>query len=167
MLFGFVIFYVADVFAITLCQVSTSLPYIWYVACLAGEFIYRTSIAVWYFFWVLGFDDLLYCVCAFESDVYVCMFKEIGKLSDFWALVCKCCLFFVFIVCCSYVSFVLYLCFSLAMCVVGKLLFALWFLLFPILSVVFLLLVGVTAFCWCDSYRLRLFVRSGGWIRSW
>jgi len=22
---------------------------------------------VWYFFWVLGFDALLYCVCASES----------------------------------------------------------------------------------------------------
>jgi len=69
-------------------------------------FLYA-SIVVWYFFWALGFDALLYCVCAFESDVYVCMFEEI----DFWAVVCKCCSFFVFIFCCSYVSFVLYLCF--------------------------------------------------------
>jgi len=61
-------------------------------------------------FWVLGFDALLYCVCAFESDVYVCMFKENGKLSDFWAVTCKYCPFFVFIFCCSYVSFVLYFC---------------------------------------------------------
>jgi len=30
-----------------------------------------------------GFDIMLYCVYAFESDVYVCVFKEIGKFSDF------------------------------------------------------------------------------------
>ena len=82
---------VADVFAVPLCQVSTSVPYIRRVACLAVKFIYPTSIVVWYFFWILGFDALLYCVCAFESDVNVCMSKEIGKLSDFWAVVCKCC----------------------------------------------------------------------------
>jgi len=39
------------------------------------------------------------------------MFKEIGNLSDFWAVVCKYCPFYVFIFCC------------LAMCVFGKLLF--------------------------------------------
>jgi len=57
------------------------------------------------------FDALLYCVCAFESNVYVCICKEIGKISDFWAVVCKFCPFVVFFFCCSYVSFVLYLCF--------------------------------------------------------
>jgi len=121
---GVVISDVVDVFAVPLCPVSTSLPYIWHVACLAGKFIYPTFIVVWYFLGVvLGFDALLYCVCAFESDVYVCMFKEIGKLSDFWAVVCKCChfLFSFFVVlvwalCCICV-------FSLAMCVFGKLLF--------------------------------------------
>ena len=78
------------VFVVPLCQVATSLPYIQHVACLAGKFIYPNSIVVWYFFWVLGFDALLYCVCAFESDVYVCVFKEIGKLSDFCGVGCKC-----------------------------------------------------------------------------
>jgi len=82
---------------VPLCQVSTSLPYIRHVACLAGKFMYPTSIVVWYFLWVLGFDALLYCTCACESDVYVYMFKEIGKLSDFWAVVCKFCPFFGFL----------------------------------------------------------------------
>jgi len=35
------------------------------------------------------FDALLYCVCAFESNVYVCGFKEIGKLSECLAVICK------------------------------------------------------------------------------
>jgi len=78
-------------------------------SCLAGTFIYPNSIVVRYFFWVLVFDALLYCICAFESDVYVCMFKEIGKLSDFSVVVYKCCPFYVFIFCCFYVSFVQYL----------------------------------------------------------
>jgi len=143
---------------------STSLPYIWHVACLAGKFIYPTSIVVWYFFWVLGFDALLYCVCASESDVYVCMFKEIGKFSDFWAVVCKCCPFFCFLLLfflfdiCAFFVFV----FSLAMCVFGKLLFCAMICLFPNLPAVFLLLVGVTEFCWYDSGRLQFCVRSGG-----
>ena len=98
------------------------------------KFIYPTSVVVWYFFWVLGFDALLYCVCDFESYVYVCMFKEIGKLSDFWTAVCKCCTFFVFIFCCSYVSFVLYFCFFFLLCVYsGSYCSAVWFVLFPIL----------------------------------
>jgi len=99
MLIGVVISDVAYVFAVPLCQVSTSLPYIRHVACLIGRFIYPTSIVVCYFFWVLGFVGLLYCVCAFESNVCVCVLKEIGKLSDFWAVVCKCCPFLVFIFC--------------------------------------------------------------------
>jgi len=78
-------------------------------SCLAGKFIYPNSIVVCYFLGVLGFDALLYCNCAFESDVYVCVLKEIGKPSDFSSAVCKCCPFFVFIFCCSYVKFVLYL----------------------------------------------------------
>ena len=100
------------------------------------------------FFLVLGFDALLYCVCASESDVYVCMFKEIGKLSDFRAVVCKCCPFFCF-------RLLLFLCdlcavflFLVLQCVYsGSYCSVLWFVLFPILSAVFLLLVRVTAFC--------------------
>ena len=137
---------VADVFAVPLCQVPTSLPYIRRVACLAVKFIYPTSIVVWYFFLVLGFDVFLYCVCAFESDVHVCMFKEIGKLFDFWAVVCKCCPYFVLIFCCSCVGAVFVL--LVLLCVYsGIYISTVWVVLFPILSVVFLLLVGVTAFC--------------------
>jgi len=165
---GVVISDVAYVFTVPLCEFSTSLPYIWHVAYLAGKFIYLTSIVVWYFFWVLGFDTLLYCVCALESDVNVCVFKEIGKLSDFWAVVCKCCPFFF----CFYL--LLFLCelfavflFLVLLCVhSGSYCSALRFALFPILSVVFLLLVLVTAFCWCDSSRPEFCVRSSGWIRS-
>ena len=104
---GVVISNVAYVFAVLLRQVSTSLPYIRHVAGLAGKFIYSSTIVVWYFFWVLRFDVLLYCVCALESDVYVCVFKETGKISDFWAVVYKGCPSFVFIFCFSYLSFVL------------------------------------------------------------
>ena len=98
------------------------------------------------FFWVIGFDALLYCVCAFESDVYVCMFKKIGKLSDFRAVVCKCCpsfylLLFLCELCAVFVFLVLLCVYSRSNCS------ALWFVLFRIPSVVFLLLVGVTAFC--------------------
>jgi len=105
---GVVISDVGNVFAVPLCHVSTSLPYIWHAACLAGKFIYPTSIVVWYFFCFLAFDALRYCVYAFESDVCVCMFKEIGKLSDFWAVGCKILPIFLFS---SFVSFVLCLCF--------------------------------------------------------
>ena len=62
-----------------------------HVACLVGKFIHPTSTVVWYFFWVFGFDALLYCVCASKIDVNVCMFKETGNLYDFWAAVHKCC----------------------------------------------------------------------------
>ena len=88
-----------------------------------GKFLYSTSIVVWYFFRDLSFDSLLYCICGFENDVYICMFKEILKLSDSWAVVCKCCPFFVFFV----LLFLCHLCavfvFSLAMWLFGKLLF--------------------------------------------
>ena len=60
----------------------------------AGKFVYPTCIVIWYFFWVLGFDALLYCGCVFESDIYVCVLKEIVKLSDLRAVVCKCFPFF-------------------------------------------------------------------------
>ena len=56
---GVVISDVADVFAVSLCQVSTGLTYICHVACLAGEFVYPTSIIVGYFFWVLGYGALM------------------------------------------------------------------------------------------------------------
>jgi len=48
-----------------------------------GITVYPTYILVWYVFWVLGFDAFLYRVCAFERDVYICVFKKTGKLSDF------------------------------------------------------------------------------------
>jgi len=73
--------------------------------------MYSTSIVVLDFIGILGFGALLYCVSAFESDVYVGMFKKVGKFSDFRTVVCNCCPFFVFIFSHSYESFVLDLCF--------------------------------------------------------
>ena len=57
--------------------------------------MYSTSIAALYFVSILGFDALLYCICAFECDVYVGVFKWVGKFSDLWTVLCECCPFFV------------------------------------------------------------------------
>jgi hypothetical protein len=44
-----------------------------------------------------GFCELLYCVCASECNAYVCVFEEVGQLSDPWAVVGEDCPFFVFV----------------------------------------------------------------------
>jgi hypothetical protein len=72
---GVIIPDVADVLLVPMCYSSTSLAYVGHVRCLASEFIYTTSIVVLYFIGIIGFDALLYCVYAFDCDVYVGMFK--------------------------------------------------------------------------------------------
>ena len=159
---GVVISDVAYVFAVPLCQFSTSLPYIWHVECLAGNILYPTSVVVRYFLGeVLGFDALLYCVCAFETMfMFVCLNRLVSFLTFglryvnvgfFYLLMFVCELFAVF-------EFLVLLCVYS-----GGYSSALWFVLFPILSVVLLLSV----FCWYDSGMLQFCVRSCGWIRSW
>ena len=143
------------------------LIHIWHVACLAGRFIYPTSIVVWYFFWVLGFDVLLYCVLLLKAMfIFVCLQRLVTFLTCvLWyvnvVIFCLHRLFFLCELCAVFVFFVL-------LCVyLGSYCSALWFVLFPILFVVFLLLVGMTEFCWYDSGSLQFCVRSGGWVRSW
>jgi len=50
---------------------------------------------------------MLYCVCAFECNIYVGMFEEIGEFSNLWTMVCKGCPFFVFIFILFLVDFLL------------------------------------------------------------
>ena len=55
----------------------------------------------------LWFCAMLYCVCAFECNIYVGMFEEIGEFSNLWTMVCKGCPFFVFIFILFLVDFLL------------------------------------------------------------
>jgi hypothetical protein len=52
---------------------------------------------VWCRFTVLG-SGLLYRVCASESYLDICLFKEVGDFSDFVAVICEGRPFFVFVV---------------------------------------------------------------------
>ena len=45
----------------------------------------------------LWFCTVLYCVCAFQCNIYVGMFEEIGEFSNLWTMVRKGCPFYVFI----------------------------------------------------------------------
>ena len=66
---------------------------------------------------------MLYCVCAFECNIYVGMFEEIGEFSNLWTMICKGCPFFVFIFILFLVDFLLHLCFQVCYEFSGKVLF--------------------------------------------
>ena len=118
---GVVISDVADVFAVSLCQVTPGLPFIWHVAILAGEFLYSTSIIDWYLFlisWVgcLSVPYLLfYGRCVIKGLVSFLTF-EMRYVNVTHYLLYSSLVVFVWTLCCICV-------FSLVMCVFGKLLF--------------------------------------------
>ena len=64
-------------------------------------FVNSAHVVVLTFVEGVWFCVLLYYVCVFECNVYVGMFEEVGKSSNFWIVVCKGCPFFavVFILC--------------------------------------------------------------------
>ena len=89
---------------------------------------------------------MLYCVCAFECNVYIGVFEEIGEFYNLWTVVCKFCPFFVF-------TFILFIGGFFVAFVLSGLLqvspgncFVPWLVLSSIQFVVFLLLVVVTSF---------------------
>jgi len=88
---------------------SASLSYIrhfTFVTC------YSTHVIFLVFVWCLWFCTVLYCVCAFECNIYVGVFEEIDEFSNLWTMVCKGCPFFVFIFILFLVDFLLHLCFQ-------------------------------------------------------
>ena len=61
--------------------------------------------------WVLGFGQLLQCVCTFKGYLYVSLFEEVGYLSDFGTVVNEGGPFIVVaVVGCVHLGFTLYLC---------------------------------------------------------
>jgi len=71
--------------------------------------MYPTSIVVWYFFLVLGFHALLYCVYASESEVYVLCLKKLVIFPNFGLWYVSVALFFSYfvILCCIFLLFLL------------------------------------------------------------
>ena len=76
------------------------------------SFVYSTHVIFLVFVGCLWFCAMLYCVCAFECNVYFGMFEEIGEFSDLWTMVCKVCPFFAFIFMLFLVDFLLHLYFQ-------------------------------------------------------
>jgi len=62
----------------------------------------------------------VYCVCVFECNVYVGMFEEVGKSSNFWTVVSEGCPFFVVVFILCLVDFCFICTFSLVIRFSGK-----------------------------------------------
>ena len=98
-------------FAVRKCQDSTGLAYIRPVACLTCQFVYAAFVVVLLCVVVLGFGQLLQCVCTFKCYLYVSLFEEVGYLSDFGTVISEGGPFIVVAVFgCVHLGFTLYLC---------------------------------------------------------
>ena len=66
---------------------SASLSYVQYFTCVTCEFVYSTHVIFLVFVGCLWFCTVMYCVCAFECNIYVGMFEEIGEFSNLWTMI--------------------------------------------------------------------------------
>ena len=86
------------------------MSYVQHFTCVTCEFVYSTHVIFLVFVECLWFCTVLYCICAFECNIYVGMFEEISEFSNLWTMICTGCPFFVFIFFLFLVDFLLHLC---------------------------------------------------------
>jgi hypothetical protein len=81
---GVIVPYATYMFPVPLFKISASLSYVLHFTCVTCESVYSTHVIYLIFVVCLWFCTVLYCVCAFECNIYVGMFDEIGGFSNLW-----------------------------------------------------------------------------------